>query len=409
MKAPKEAMGLIAGNFTELPQANSRKPEGESRRMGLDLFPWVLAIFVVVSRVATSGPAYFVDGPAHLQAIRSRVFVIQPPGYWLFNRLASLFPDPATGIHLMNWAFSAAGVIVFYYAAKLLVARGTARLGTVLYAVVFYAWFSGGIHSTYASQLLFPTLVFFLLLLHMQNPRTAYLVGAAIAYGIGAGFRPSDGAFLGVMFLYYLARHATRKQAALAFALATLVCLLWLVPTVACYRALGFEDAGVYVKHSATQVSILAEGVNSRTLANVGRFFVPLAWAFWPLAWAAARSLKRLGDKRVLLLWLWIAPGAFFLILSHIGDAPYLNFLTAALLLLAMMELEHSHARRRAWALSLCIMWNLGFFLLFRPIRTRSLAIDVVNVFAGKYTASSIRNRWQPNLSSLHDRNAPFE
>jgi hypothetical protein len=243
----------------------------------------------------------------------------------------------------------------------------------------------------------------------MNDPRTAYLVGASLAYGIGAGLRPSDGAFIGIMFVYYLVRHAARKQAAMAIALATGVCLTWLVPTAACYRAMGLQQTSAHVRNITTGVSVLTGGVNYRSIANVGRFFVPLAWALWPMAWAIVRSMKRLRDKRVILLWLWITPGACFLILSYMSDAPYLNFLTPAFLLLGMMELDHSRPQSGLGVLALCITWNLAFFLCFEPVRTRSVAVDVVNIFAGKYTASSIRNGWQPNLSSLHDRNAPLQ
>ena len=86
----------------------------------------------------------------------------------------------------------------------------------------------------------------------MKNPRAAYVVGALLAYGIGAGLRPSDGAFLGIMFLYYLVRYAARKQAALSIALATHVCLLWLVPTAASYRAMGLQRAYAHVRNVTT-------------------------------------------------------------------------------------------------------------------------------------------------------------
>jgi hypothetical protein len=108
-------------------------------------------------------------------------------------------------------------------------------------------------------------------------------------------------------------------------------------------------------------------------------------------------------------LWLWIIPGASFLLLSYMSDAPYINFLTPAFLLLGMMELDRARPRWRNATLTLCIAWNLCFFLFFAPIRTRSVAIDAMNVFAGKYTYYGIKNRWQPNLSALHDRNDPFQ
>jgi 4-amino-4-deoxy-L-arabinose transferase-like glycosyltransferase len=404
-----ESNALTAVSDKETTEGTPPCSKKEAELKPFDLYPWVLATLVAVSRVATSGTAYFADGPAHLEAIRCRAFVIQPPGYWLFNRLAGLFSSPAAGIHFMNWGFSVAGVVTFYYAARLLVSRNTARLGSALYAVIFYAWFSGGVHSSYASQLLFPILVFFFLLLHMKNPRAVYVVGASLAYGIGAGLRPSDGAFIAILFLYYLARHTPRKQAALSLALATAACLAWLAPTVVCYRAIGLGRAYAHVRNVTTTVSVVTGGVNYRSLANIGRFLAPLALAFWPLAWAIGRSLRRLSDQRVVLLWLWVVPGASFLILSYMSDAPYLNFLTPAFLLLGMMELDRDLPRCRVGALTLCITWNLCFFLFFEPIHTQSVAIDAVNVFAGKYTAYAIRNRWQPNLSSLHDRNAPFQ
>jgi hypothetical protein len=70
---------------------------GSSRRRAW--FPYVVAIVVLIARALTSGPAYYVDGPRHLNAIADHVYAIQPPGYWLFTRLASLFAVPSAGIH----------------------------------------------------------------------------------------------------------------------------------------------------------------------------------------------------------------------------------------------------------------------------------------------------------------------
>jgi hypothetical protein len=60
--------------------------------------PLLLALFTLVSRLLFHGPPYFADGPAHIRVILAKIYIIQPPGYWLFNRLGGLFPDPAAGI-----------------------------------------------------------------------------------------------------------------------------------------------------------------------------------------------------------------------------------------------------------------------------------------------------------------------
>ena len=106
------------------------------------LFCLALFIFVIVSRAFTSGPVYYVDGPLHLMAIANGSYVIQPPGNWLFNRMASFFPDPEHGILIFNWLVSGAGAVVFYLTARRLLEPGIAKLIAVLYSVVFFAWFS---------------------------------------------------------------------------------------------------------------------------------------------------------------------------------------------------------------------------------------------------------------------------
>jgi len=372
-----------------------------------DLFPWLIALIVIVSRVLTTGPVYFVDGPEHVDAALTRNFLMPaPPGYWLFNRVAGFFSNPEFGISLMNWTFSAAGVVIFYYAARLLVRKGMARLGCGLYGTVFYCWFSGDIHSTYASQLAFPILVFFLLLLHERQPRMGYLIGAALAFAVGAGLRPSDGAFLGPMLIYYLYLHASRRQAIVACCVAALACLSWLLPTLLLYRsAHGLHFVSGYLATTTTNVSPLTLGMTRRSLANIARVAVPLAMAFWPIGCHVLMSVRRLGDARIRLLWLWVTPGVCFFLMIHMGDAPYLNFVTAALLLLAMKEMEIAATSPR-WAYSLlagCLTWNLLFFLGFKPLSGGALAVDAVNVYAGKYTRYGIDYQWQPRLSDLHE------
>ncbi len=189
-----------------------------------DPYGWVIGLVVLISRIMTSGPVYWADGPALVRAIQSRVYVIQPPGYWLLNRSASLFPNAEAGLHILNWSFSALGVATFYLVAKRIVSRRVARLGTDVYAAVFYIWFSGGVHSSYASQIFFPVLMFYFFLRYRESSRLAHLIGASVAFAVGAGFRPSDGAFLLPLFVYFVIRYAPWRQLAASFTLVFTVC-----------------------------------------------------------------------------------------------------------------------------------------------------------------------------------------
>jgi 4-amino-4-deoxy-L-arabinose transferase-like glycosyltransferase len=396
-------MGL-AGGFPQYPT-----PCGESGWEGVverterkfEYYPWLVALAVLLSRILTSRGVYFADGPAHVLAAQTHRFVMPaPPGYWLFNRAAGLFANPERAISFMNWGFSAAGVLAFYYAARLLVRESVAKLGCAVYAVIFYAWFSGNVHSTHASQLFFPVFLFLFLALHLKEPRMGYLLAASLAFAVGAGFRPSDGAFMGPMFVYYLARYAPRKQAALAFLLSALLCLGWLLPTVLGYRSsYGMGYVAAYIANIVTIVSPLRNHDTYRSMANIARFLVPLGTALWLLAYPAVRSLQRLRDPRVQLLWLWITPGACFLALIYMSVAPYLNFLTAGLLLLAMTELDLRGGALGRLLLACCIAWNAAFYLQFRPLPGKSLTTDVINIYSGSYTRYAVRNRWQTTLS----------
>lgn len=392
----------MGNSGSQIQTPHGKPPAGPGTVARARYWPWLFAAGVLVSRVLTTGPVYWADGPRHIKAILSKTFLIQPPGYWLFNRSAALFPNPALGISLMNWVFSAAGAVIFYYAALELAGRRLAILGTALYAVLFYAWFSGDVHSTYASQLLAPVLVFELLLLHHRKGQLRYLIGAAIAFGIGAGFRPSDGAFIGLMFVYYLVRHSPRRQAAVAFFLAVAICLGWLVPTLVGYSSLGgLAPAAEYVASQTTRVSILVHGPTHIAIASMLRFAVPLLLALGPLLPFTLMSYRELRRPEVTLLWLWVIPGGLYLFLCAMWDAPYLNFLTAAVLLLGLMELQKSSRHVQTILLGTCIVWNLGFFLMFRPVRARTIPAAMFDSYAGEYTRYGIANRWEPSLGSL--------
>jgi hypothetical protein len=361
--------------------------------------PFVLAAFTLVTRVIFHGALYFADGPQHLRSIFDKTYIIQPPGYWLFNRIAGLVVDPLVAISDINIFSSVFGVVVFYYTALFFAPRKNAFIAALAYSTIFYLWFSGEVHSTYATQALFPIATFHALLRYEKSKASWRLWFAAILFSIGAGLRPSDGAFLLPMILYYSATRLTRLKAAIFQSLIFLLCLIWFVPTLLAYHQFpgGIHGVLLYMRDIVTQKSIVS-GVNPAWMANIARFALPFMVAFWPVLSASVLTAKMSKqDWRVRMLMLWIVPGSLFFALSYMADAPYLDFLSAAVLLLAV------GAPRRMFITAL---WNTVFFLGFTPIPSRLLAINAWNCYAGHFTRYGVQHQWWPNLNTLQGTNS---
>ncbi|MFZ0745314.1 MAG: glycosyltransferase family 39 protein [Terracidiphilus sp.] len=356
--------------------------------------PTALAIITLAARVFCHGSVYFADGPAHISSILDKVYIIQPPGYWLFNRIAGLFANPVTGISVMNILFSVAGVVVFYYTALFFTERRNAFLAALAYSSIFYIWFSGEVHSTYASQALFPVATFWVLLSYDRDNANWRLWLAAAIFAVGAGLRPSDGVFLIPMLVYFSVVRLPGKKAGIFLILISVMCLAWVIPTGLAYRNAygGMGGVSAYMLH-IMKVRSITTGVNTGSLADIARYVFPLLVGFWPLLFVAAANVIRNGkDWRVRMMLVWIVPGSLFFVLSYIADAPYLNFLSAAILLLAV---------RAPRMMAITAIWNAALFLTFAPIPSQRLVVNVWNCDIGKYTFYAIRHHWQPNLSTV--------
>ena len=369
-----------------------------------DWFPWALAVLVFISRVlVTQWVPYWADGPAHIAAIRSRHYVSGPPGYWLFNRLAGFFRDPQTAIQVINWSCSAVGCVAIYLCARVFVDKLTARLAAVVYGSVYFTWFAAAVQSTYATEMLFPPLLFLCLVCHYRTKEFLWLLGAGLSYALAAGFRPSDGLFIAIMALSYVVFEVRVRQIAVVITTTAGLCLVWFIPTF----------CGLHEKAALNPVTLvvspLFNGLNYRTVANMVRFFLPLVTAFWLLVPALARTVRYLREREIQLLWLWVLPGSLFLILIYMSNSQYMTFLTGALVLLSAIGCGRSHSRlvsRRV--LAVVAVWNICLFLLFTPLHSKSFAAKVVNVYVGQDTLHGLRHRLFQNLSDIADRSKPF-
>jgi len=353
------------------------------------VFAAALFALVLVSRAAPSGPPYFADGPAHLDAIRNGTYVIQPPGYWLFNRSAALLPNPEHGILVFNWLMSAAGSVVFYALAKRFLDGGMAKLAAVLYSVVFFAWFSANVHSTYASQLFFAPLLLYLMLRCREQPSDGSAAGIGLAFALGAGLRPSDGVFLGPLVTFFALGCLPRRQAVICLAVAFAGCLAWLVPT---------GPAPVPADQPRRPGRQSRDGSDSTWPAEPVYDFECVA------VFSASRHGARaghpacaLGCSGAKLLWLAVLPGSAFFLLVYISDAPYLNFLMAPLVLLTVLGV--SRKLSRPWAnTAICasIVLNIVIYLFATPLPTKgktAFACAVVNKDIVLYTRYAVRTK----------------
>jgi hypothetical protein len=318
-------------------------------------------------------------------AIANHTYVIQPPGYWLFLRTAGLFPNPELAIHIMNWCFSALGCVMFYACARRLVRSPLSELGALLYATVFFAWFSGNIHSTYASQLLFPPLMFYLMLRYREDKRTLWVCAVAVSFSLSAGIRPSDGAFMAPLLLLFFFQ-LRREQQILLGVITIALCAAWLVPTkIAQMRYHPDNEAALVLRMSPGP---LTGQFNVYTIANALRFILPMALALGP----AAAFLFR---ARNLWLWTWVLPGSIFFLGLFISDASYMDCLLGGYVLLCLLGMATYKNRRTAVAVLACsILINLVFYLGFRPLPSRSPIYAIIEKDLGNYTLYAVKHKF---------------
>jgi len=355
----------------------------------------LLALLVFVSRYLTRGEVYYVDGPILVQCILNRTYVIQPPGYWLFAHLGGLFPNPAFGLLFVNQIFSATGVAVFFLLCrKLNMDKATAFIASLCYASVFFLWLAGDVHSSYASQVLFPPLLVYLFLGYRDRPSTTRIVACAIAFSFGAGLRPSDGLFLAPLLVFLAFTLVPGWPHRLLLATVSICgCLAWYLPGRAAARAAHIVPMGTYIK-IVGPMSLLISGIEPRSIANVLRVVLPFLFAFWPLLPTLFFKRSRFENG---LLFFWILPGLLFFLFIFVADPVYFTFLTAAVILCAALTLP----RARAIALLLaCAFFNMTLFLFAKPIRGNTRPDQAINFYVLKYTYYGIQHKWKSTIQS---------
>jgi hypothetical protein len=353
----------------------------------------LLGIVVFLSRYLTRAKLYYVDGPILVRSIQDGTYVIQSPGYWLFTHLGGIFTDPAYGLQFWNQLFSGVGVAVFFLTCcKFGIGRRMAWIASIAYGSIFFVWLAGVVHSSYGSQILFAPLTLYCALCYRDKPTNLRLLAWGVSYAIGAGLRPSDGAFLAPLFLFLVFRYVEGgRRRALLLLITAVACLSWYIPTQLAMRAAHSATTGNQLSF-AREVSPLLVGMNLRSIANTLRVVFPILTAFWMLL--PAIFFQRSREQNVILL-LWICPGLCFMLFVFMADPVYLTFMAASFILMAALSTPRPAAFR---LLLLCAIFNIGLFLGAAPIRGASRIDQSVNFYIVKYCFYGVRHQWTSTI-----------
>jgi hypothetical protein len=362
----------------------------------------VLALLTLLLRIMGASGPYFSDALRHIDAIESGRLVIHAPGYFLFNAsgfvLSHLFHvSVASALQILNIAFSVSGAVVFYFLVARLTTIRSPFLLSLAYICSPIVWFSGDVHSSYASVTFFAPL----LILVVESERR--FVWGCIIWALLAGFRPSDGVFV-LPWMVYHAVQFRWKERLIGFAAAIPITAAWWIPTVERYNGgllTPFRSSGV-------QANKLAQGVLSGEIglhALVNAFHavagIIMTWGVLaPLLCLGATAWMRNVTARSMTIFL--LPGLAFFMLYYVSDSPYFAYLAAAGMILAGTYLEEWSAKRRHSVYAVAICASILFMLCARPADEKtSTARAVADAYFLKYSVPALRDQKDPRLASL--------
>lgn len=258
-----------------------------------------------------------------------------PPGYFLYvysARFASLlFHDANTALVALSIFFSCGAVALIYALGRDWFGRNAGRFAGLIFVFSPLAWFHGVVALTYIVEAFFSALVG-LLCWKVNRGAFGFVLPAAIALGLSAGFRPSSLLFLGPLFLFSL-RRAPARQISVGIGALAVTILAWFLPMI---HLIG---AGSYFSSLASlwlavpsKVSVVNSPVaNSivRALLIAGIYFLCFgAVAILPV-WAP-RPQPRPARNHATFAAFWIVPSLLFFVFV------YLKFVNSGYLLIVM-------------------------------------------------------------------------
>ena len=261
-----------------------------------------------------------------------------PPGYFLYVRLGMLanaiFPDANTALVAISILASCGTVVLIHVLASSWFGRSAGRFAGFVFVFSPLAWFHGTVALTYIVEAFFSALIgYFCWRVYLGADR--FILPAAAALGLAAGFRQSSLLVLAPLLLFSF-RRAPRGRALLGIGALGLVLLMWIIPMV---RASGGMHA------YASSLIALWRLVPARQTVFTSSVFTSLArlvlivWiyalcfgcaALLPLLSRLAAKRGRTNGRIKAFTWIWLTPG--LLLFTFV----YLKFVNSGYLLVLL-------------------------------------------------------------------------
>jgi hypothetical protein len=367
----------------------------------------VLTLLTLLLRVASASGPYFVDAARHIRAIETGKLVIHTPGYFLFNLSGFILShllhvSAGSALHILNVAFSVAGVAIFYLLlSRLLASRLLPGLSpfwlSLAYTCSPIVWFSADIHSTYAAMTFFAPL----LILVLEVDRR--LVWGCVVWALMTGFRPSDGVFVLPWMLFQALRFPWKQRLA-GVSAAIAIAAAWWAPTAQRYGG----SLLLPLSSSRQQVHGLAQGILTGHLGVHAAVNAVHAVAGIIMTWGLLTPAVYLGGiawKRSAIarsMTIFLAPGLAFFLLYYFSDGPYLAYIAAAGMVLAGVYLASRPPATQRTIYAVAISASMLFMILARPANgTPSKLRAVTDAYFVRYSVRSLKEQRDPRLARL--------
>jgi 4-amino-4-deoxy-L-arabinose transferase-like glycosyltransferase len=244
-----------------------------------------------------------------------------PPGYFLYIELGRLFrlifQDSNTALVAISILASCAAAVMIYILAENWFGGQPALFAGLIFAFSPLSWFHGTVALTYILEAFFSALIgYFCWRAYSRD--SGFLVAAAIALGLAAGFRQSSLLFLGPLWFLSM-RRSGRKEILVAWLALTVTLLAWFVPMVIVSGGMAsyFHSLSLLWRMAVAKQTALDSLITmwlARIFTILGITVIcyggAIMFLFRPRR-TALQAPELETDKRV-FTWIWLAPGLLF-------------------------------------------------------------------------------------------------
>jgi hypothetical protein len=328
-----------------------------------------------------------------LQRFDPAVHQPHPPGYFLYVCLGMLsnaiFRDANTALVAISILAGCGAVAVIHLMAFNWFGRSAANFAGFIFVCSPLAWFHGTVALTYIVEATFSALIGYFCW-RVYSGASRFVLPAAAALGLAAGFRQSSLLVLAPVFLFSI-RRAPRKLALQGVGALGLVLAAWFIPML--YAAGGVN---VYIA-SLWSLWTLVPGrqtiVTSSIFTSLARFC--LIVAIYGLTFGPATLLPLCASKSgngpiKKFTWIWLSPGLLlftFVYLKFVNSGYLLVLLPPACIWLGFWAAEWYNTSSLsavmkvvllvvAAAINLAIFFRAPLYFSYREVRRSEQELD---------------------------------